>query len=49
MLADVGLVDVPNGKRYAIAVIAKRPRHDPQAQTLIQTLSRLTYQHFSTK
>ncbi len=49
VLADVGLVDVPNGKRYAIAVITKRPRHDPQAQTLIQTLSRLTYQHFSTR
>jgi beta-lactamase class A len=47
VLADVGLVDVPNGKRYAIAVITERPRNDPQAQTLIQTLSRLTYQYFS--
>lgn len=47
ILADVGLVDVPNGKRYAIAIITERPRNDPQAGSLIQKISHLTYHHFS--
>ncbi len=46
-LADVGLVDTPNGRRYAIAAIVHRPRNDGRAGQLIRELSRVTYQHFS--
>ncbi|TVQ56420.1 MAG: serine hydrolase [Spirulina sp. DLM2.Bin59] len=47
VLADVGLVDTPKGNRYIIAVIVERPHGDPQAQTLIQNISRLAYNHFN--
>lgn len=46
-LADVGLVDAPNGRRYAIAVIVHRPRNDARAGQLIRELSKTAYQHFS--
>ncbi|MEM1425254.1 MAG: serine hydrolase, partial [Cyanobacteria bacterium P01_H01_bin.130] len=35
-LADVGLVDTPNGRRYAIAAIVHRPRNDGRAGQLIR-------------
>lgn len=44
-LGDVGLVDLPNGKRYALSVIVKRPHNDPQARILIQEVSRTVYNH----
>lgn len=47
MTGDVGLVDMPSGKRYLISVIVKRPRNDDQGEELIRQVSRLTYQHFS--
>lgn len=46
-LADVGLVDAPNGRRYAIAAIVHRPSRDARAGQLIRELSKVTYQHFS--
>ncbi|MGD1939017.1 MAG: serine hydrolase [Cyanophyceae cyanobacterium] len=46
-LADVGLVDAPNGRRYAIAAIVHRPRNDARAGQLIRELSKTAYQHFS--
>ncbi len=46
-LADVGLVDAPNGRRYAIAAIVHRPRNDARAGQLIRELSKVAYQHFS--
>ncbi len=46
VLADVGIIDMPNGKRYVAAVFVKRPKNDPQAKSLIQKVSRTTYQHF---
>jgi beta-lactamase class A len=46
VLADAGIIDLPNGKRYIAAVLVKRPSNDPQAKTLIQKISQITYQYF---
>lgn len=46
VLADAGIVDIPNGKRYLVAIMVKRPHNDSQARTLIQEISRTAYQHF---
>ena len=45
-LGDAGLVNLSNGKRYAISVFVKRPRNDRRAYSLIQQVSQVTYQHF---
>ena len=47
MLADAGLVDMPNGKRYIAAVMIQRPNNDPRAEKLISAISGITYQQFS--
>ncbi|PSB15885.1 serine hydrolase [Phormidesmis priestleyi ULC007] len=47
MIGDVGLIDMPSGKRYLIAAMVKRPRNDERAEELIRQVSRLTYQYFS--
>ncbi|MEO0841350.1 MAG: serine hydrolase [Cyanobacteria bacterium J06643_5] len=47
MLGDVGLIELPTGKRYVAAVMVKRPRLDPRAETLITSVSRSAYQHFN--
>ncbi|MBD0345168.1 MAG: serine hydrolase, partial [Coleofasciculus sp. Co-bin14] len=47
LLADVGLVDTPTGKRYMIAVMVKRSRNDPTADELIRQISRETYSYFN--
>ncbi|MEB3885752.1 serine hydrolase [Lyngbya sp. CCY1209] len=46
LLGDVGLVDLPNGKRYILAVLASRPDEDMAAQSLIQEMSRTVYEYF---
>ena len=43
LLADVGLIDMPNGKRYIAVVMVKRPFNDYGAQQLINQISRATY------
>jgi beta-lactamase class A len=48
LLADAGIVDLPTGKRYAIAVMVKRPFNDSSAQELIRQISRKTYNYFNT-
>lgn len=45
-VGDAGIVDMPNGKRYAIAVMVKRPDNDQRANELIRQISRATYDHF---
>ncbi|MBE9212079.1 serine hydrolase [Plectonema cf. radiosum LEGE 06105] len=47
MLGDVGLINLPTGKRYIAAVMVKRPRNDSRAETLITSVSRLAYQYFN--
>ncbi|MEL6493653.1 MAG: serine hydrolase [Cyanobacteria bacterium J06623_7] len=48
VLGDVGLVDMPSGKRYIISALVKRPDNSPQAKKFIQQASRITYQYFKT-
>lgn len=48
LIGDVGLVDMPSGKRYAIAILAKREFNDDRAYDLIQKVSRLVYQTLNT-
>lgn len=47
LLADVGVVDMPTGKRYIVAVMVKRPHDDATAQELIRQISRTTYDYFN--
>ncbi|MEL6579649.1 MAG: serine hydrolase [Cyanobacteria bacterium J06621_12] len=46
VLADVGIIDMPSGKRYIASVLVKRPDNSPQAQEFIQKASRTAYQYF---
>ncbi len=43
-LGDAALVDLPNGKRYAVAVLVERPTNDGRAAELIHRISELVYQ-----
>jgi beta-lactamase class A len=45
-VGDVGIVDLPNGKRYLITAMVKRPHNDERAIDLVQQISKITYQHF---
>ncbi len=47
LIADAGLVELPTGKRYIVAVMVQRPRNDVSAEKLINGISRLTYQQFA--
>jgi beta-lactamase class A len=44
MVGDVGLIDMPSGKRYAITTLVQRPHNDPRAQELIRQISRTSYE-----
>ncbi|MEA5532876.1 serine hydrolase [Crocosphaera sp. XPORK-15E] len=46
ILGDVGIIDIPTGKRYIGAVFAQRAYNDPAGRSLIQEFSRTVYQHF---
>ncbi|WP_324633820.1 serine hydrolase [Phormidium sp. CCY1219] len=46
-IADAGLVDMPNGKRYLIAMLVQRPHNDPNAEELIRQVSGKVYQSLS--
>ncbi len=45
-VGDSGIVDMPNGKRYAISVMVKRPDNDQRANEMIRQISRATYDYF---
>ena len=47
MVGDMGLVDMPNGKRYITAVLVERPRNNSKAQELIRQISKTTYQYLA--
>ncbi len=44
MIGDAGLVDMPSGKRYVIAIMVKRPHNDGSASELVRQISRAVYQ-----
>lgn len=46
ILGDAGIIDMPNGKRYLMAVMVKRPNNDEGGRKIIQEVSREVYQHF---
>lgn len=46
VIGDVGLIDMPSGKRYATAVLIRRRPNDGQAYDLVQKVSRVMYQNF---
>ena len=46
VLADVGLIDMPNGKRYIASILVQRPDNAPQAEKFIQQASSIVYQYF---
>nr|WP_263013011.1 serine hydrolase [Ancylothrix sp. D3o] len=46
-VGDVGMIDMPTGKRYLAAVIVKGPHNDPRSTELIRQFSRKVYQFFS--
>ena len=47
LVGDVGLIDMPNGKRYLAAMMVQRPFNDNRAQEMIRQLSRVTYDHLN--
>lgn len=47
LIGDVGLIDMPNGKRYALTVLVKRSFNDDRAYDLVQDTSRTVYQYFT--
>jgi beta-lactamase class A len=47
LVGDVGLVDMPNGKRYIAVVMVRRPHNDGRAQELIRQVSRAAYEQFN--
>ncbi|MEO0806400.1 MAG: serine hydrolase [Cyanobacteria bacterium J06643_4] len=44
VLGDVALVDLPNGKRYVISALVKRPENDGRAREMLRRISGRTYQ-----
>ena len=48
LLADAGMVDLPNGKRYLVAVMVKHPPDtEKPAQSLIRDISRMSYRYLN--
>ena len=46
-LGDTGLIDLPNGKRYILSAIVKRPAEDDRAAEIIRQVSQLAHDYFS--
>lgn len=46
VLGDTGIINLPNGKRYIASVLVRRTDNDPQAELLIQDISRAAYEYF---
>ncbi|MGB3188963.1 MAG: serine hydrolase [Limnoraphis sp.] len=44
---DVGLIDLPNGKRYLLAVLVERNDEDSAAESLIRNISQTVYESFT--
>ena len=47
LTGDVGLVDMPNGKRYAITVMVKRPHNDALAYELVVQIGAVAYDYLN--
>ncbi len=47
LVGDIGLIDMPSGKRYIAVAMVKRPSNDMRAQELIRQVSHAAYQQFN--
>ncbi|NMF82165.1 serine hydrolase [Nodosilinea sp. P-1105] len=47
LLGDVALVDVPNGKRYALSLLVQRPDNDGRASELIRRMTETIHAEMS--
>jgi beta-lactamase class A len=45
LVGDSGIIDMPNGKRYIISAMVKRPNNDSRAQELIRHIARTVYDY----
>ena len=45
LVGDTGIIDMPNGKRYAITAMVKRPFNDSRAQDLIRQIAATVYEY----
>ena len=45
MLGDAGIVYMPNGKKYIVVIMAKRPHNAQAGKDFIQEASKLIYSH----
>ena len=45
-IADVGLIELPTGKKYIAAAIVNRPYNDPAGPELVRQLSKVAYTYF---
>ena len=46
LIADVGSIELPTGKKYIAAVLVKRPYNDPAGPQLVRQMSKIAYEHF---
>jgi beta-lactamase class A len=46
LTADVGLIELPTGKKYITAILIKHPQNDTAASELVQQMSKIAYTHF---
>ena len=49
MLGDAGIVNMPNGKRYIVVILAHRPHNHPNGKIYIQEASKLIYSYMANK
>jgi beta-lactamase class A len=48
LIADVGSIELPSGKKYIAAVLVNRPYNDPTGPELVRTMSKIAYEYFRT-
>jgi beta-lactamase class A len=48
LIADVGSIELPTGKKYIAAVLVKRPDNDPSGAELVRKMSEAAYEYFQT-
>ncbi len=46
LVADVGSIESPSGKKYLAAVLVKRPHNSPAGPELIRQMSKVVYDYF---
>lgn len=45
IIGDVGIVDMPNGKRYIASIFVERPYNSPKGKELLHKIASAFYQH----